>query len=430
MNRKETKISKDIKINKKSARKNYSNQAGITLIALVVTIVVLLILAGVSTNILFSDSGLIEKAQDSGLKIRAAQVEEVVANWKQSNFINSSINKQKETADKMLEDLLDKKLVTEDEINREQEIITIKKSNGNIVKEISYSDVEIVISKTPEKEKSRAVNLKVKSVKGITNIKTKEELIKYLKSLSDERKKEMLKENMVPFINKEDPTANCQTFEDVLKWMKNNKIIAEETENAFWNWVQSVKNVDGLTNVEAILGEQLEILYGDENTGEIKGYSVINPNEQISDTYIATENGTYTFKVQDLIMGKTYYKKVEVTNIDKTAIMRYKVTSTVTKYNDTLVMLSDGVHDKNVDFENAYIIYKGKKIEISKADFKTTDKGENCFSAECYNTCTGLIREGKMGDSKELLETTQTFILVKDGIEYEGQIYITKPIKW
>lgn len=404
-------------------------EKGITLIALVVTIVVLLILAGVSTNILFSDSGLIEKAQNSGLKIRAAQVEEVVANWKQSNFINSSINKQKETADKMLEDLISKKLVTEDEIDREQEKIIIKKKDGTIVKEISYSDIEIVISKTPEKEKSRAVNLKVKSVKGITNIKTKEELIKYLKSLSDERKKEMLKEKMVPFINKEDPTANCQTFEDVLKWMKNNKIIAEETENAFWNWVQSAKNVDGLTGVNAVLEAILEFLYGDENTGEIKGYSVINPNEQISDTYIATENGTYTFKVQDLIMGKTYYKKVEVTNIDKTAIIRYKVTSTVTKYNDTLVMLSDGVHGKNVDFENAYIIYKGKKIEISKSDFKTTDKGENCFSAECYNTCTGLISEGKMGDSKELLETTQTFILVKDGIEYEGQIYITEPKK-
>lgn len=404
-------------------------EKGITLIALVVTIVVLLILAGVSTNILFSDSGLIEKAQNSGLKIRAAQVEEVVANWKQSNFINSSINKQKETADKMLEDLISKKLVTEDEIDKEQEKIIIKKKDGTIIKEISYSDVEIVISKTPEKEKSRAVNLKVKSVKGITNIKTKEELIKYLKSLSDERKKEMLKEKMVPFINKEDPTANCQTFEDVLKWMKNNKIIAEETENAFWNWVQSAKNVDGLTGVNAVLEAILEFLYGDENTGEIKGYSVINPNEQISDTYIATENGTYTFKVQDLIMGKTYYKKVEVTNIDKTAIIRYKVTSTVTKYNDTLVMLSDGVHGKNVDFENAYIIYKGKKIEISKSDFKTTDKGENCFRAECYNTCTGLISEGKMGDSKELLETTQTFILVKDGIEYEGQIYITEPKK-
>lgn len=68
MNRKETKISKDIKINKKSARKNYSNQAGITLIALVVTIVVLLILAGVSLNAIFSDSGIIQKAKDAQTK--------------------------------------------------------------------------------------------------------------------------------------------------------------------------------------------------------------------------------------------------------------------------------------------------------------------------------------------------------------------------
>ena len=406
-------------------------EKGITLIALVVTIVVLLILAGVSTNILFSDSGLIEKAQNSGLKIRAAQVEEVVANWKQSNFINTSINESKEDADKMLEDLISKKLVTEDEIDREQEKIIIKKKDGTIVKEISYSDVEIVISKTPEKEKSGTVNLKVESVKGVTmpNMKTKGEVIKYLKSLSDERKKEMLKEQMVPFINKGDSTANCQTFEDVLKWMKNKEFIAEETENAFWNWTQSVDKVEGLTNVEAILGKQLEFLYLDKSTGEIIGYSVINPDEQISGTYIATENGTYTFKIQDLITGKTYYKKVEVTNIDKTAIMRYKVTSTVAEYNHTLVMLSDVVDDKNVDFENAYIIYKGKKIEISKSDFKTTDKGENCFSAECYYTCTDLVREGKMGDRKELLETTQTFILVKDGFEYEGQIYITEPIK-
>lgn len=66
-----------------------------------------------------------------------------------------------------------------------------KEKDGTIVKEISYSDVEIVISKTPEKEKSGTVNLKVESVKGVTmpNIKTKEEVIKYLKSLSDERKK-------------------------------------------------------------------------------------------------------------------------------------------------------------------------------------------------------------------------------------------------
>lgn len=405
-------------------------EKGITLIALVVTIVVLLILAGVSTNILFSDSGLIEKAQNSGLKIRAAQVEEVVANWKQSNFINSSINKQKETADKMLEDLISKKLVTEDEIDKEQEKIIIKKKDGTIIKEISYSDVEIVISKTPENEKARAVKLKVESVKGITNIKTKEDLIKYLKSLSDERKKEMLKENMVPFINKEDPTANCQTFEDVLKWMKGKEIIDNETEDAFWNYVQSeMPDDDGFTKVEIFLIEILRNLYYDETTGTMPGYAIINPDEQASSTYYATENGTYTFKVQELITGKTYSKKIEVTNIDKTIQQRYEVTSTVNQErNRTNIMLNDLIENKNVNFDKAYIIYDDRKIEISEGDIKKINENK-MYVNDIYNTFYSNF--GFNNDEIEkVYNTTQTFILVKDGIEYEGQIYITEPKKW
>lgn len=404
-------------------------EKGITLIALVVTIVVLLILAGVSTNVLFSDSGLIEKAQDSGLKIRAAQVEEVVANWKQSNFINSSINKQKETADKMLEDLLDKKLVTEDEIDKEQEKIIIKKKDGTIIKEISYSDVEIVISKTPEKEKSGAVNLKVKSVKGITNIKTKEELIKYLKSLSDERKKEMLKEKMVPFINKEDPTANCQTFEDVLKWMKNKEIIAEETENAFWNWTQSVNKVEGLTNVEAILGEQLEFLYLDKSTGEIIGYSVINPDEQISGTYIATENGTYTFKIQDLITGKTYYKKVEVTNVDANMPAYEAKSIEPEKGRGTYAFLYNLRLEQDTTFQNAYIIYENEKIDVSSLiGERSLENGEkaNLIWTSLINRY--LFEIGKTDGDLSLGGKIQHIILVKDKIEYPANIRFENPI--
>ena len=56
---------KKIKTNKKIKRKVYSNQTGITLVALVVTIVVLLILAGVSISTLFGDSGIIEKAEEA-----------------------------------------------------------------------------------------------------------------------------------------------------------------------------------------------------------------------------------------------------------------------------------------------------------------------------------------------------------------------------
>ena len=49
---------KKIKVNKKLRRKVYLNQKGITLIALVVTIAVLLILAGVTISQVFSDDGL------------------------------------------------------------------------------------------------------------------------------------------------------------------------------------------------------------------------------------------------------------------------------------------------------------------------------------------------------------------------------------
>ena len=49
-------------------KRNYLKQNGITLIALIVTIVILLILAGVTLNAVFSDNGIIKKAQDAQTK--------------------------------------------------------------------------------------------------------------------------------------------------------------------------------------------------------------------------------------------------------------------------------------------------------------------------------------------------------------------------
>lgn len=45
---------------------------GITLIALVVTIVILLILAGITINLVFSDNGIIKKAQEAANKTQEA----------------------------------------------------------------------------------------------------------------------------------------------------------------------------------------------------------------------------------------------------------------------------------------------------------------------------------------------------------------------
>ena len=54
------------------------NQRGITLIALVVTIIVLIILAGISINFLLGDNGIIKKAQDAGIAQQKAELIEKI----------------------------------------------------------------------------------------------------------------------------------------------------------------------------------------------------------------------------------------------------------------------------------------------------------------------------------------------------------------
>ena len=53
-------------------------QSGITLVALVVTIVVLLILAGVSINLVLGENGLITQAKDAREQTKSAEVNEKV----------------------------------------------------------------------------------------------------------------------------------------------------------------------------------------------------------------------------------------------------------------------------------------------------------------------------------------------------------------
>ena len=69
-------------------KRNYLKEKGITLIALVVTIVVLLILAGVTINAVFSDNGIIGKAQDAQNKAN----ESVQKDLEQINALENWIN--------------------------------------------------------------------------------------------------------------------------------------------------------------------------------------------------------------------------------------------------------------------------------------------------------------------------------------------------
>ena len=73
-------------------KRNYLKETGITLIALVVTIVVLLILAGVSINALFGDNGIIEKAKEAQNKMDQAAENDLNALNELNEWLDSKIN--------------------------------------------------------------------------------------------------------------------------------------------------------------------------------------------------------------------------------------------------------------------------------------------------------------------------------------------------
>ena len=67
--------------------KKLKQNKAITLIALVVTIVVLLILAGVSIQLLLDDNGIIAKSKEAKLNTRISEIETEIGMWKQENFM-------------------------------------------------------------------------------------------------------------------------------------------------------------------------------------------------------------------------------------------------------------------------------------------------------------------------------------------------------
>ena len=73
-------------------KRNYQKQSGITLIALVITIAVLLILAAVSISALFGDSGIIDRAKDAQNETNQATERDKKEIKELSNWLDSKIN--------------------------------------------------------------------------------------------------------------------------------------------------------------------------------------------------------------------------------------------------------------------------------------------------------------------------------------------------
>ncbi len=81
---------------KKIMKTKIKQEKGITLIALVITIVVLLILAGVSINAIFSENGIINKAKDAQNKMNQATQNDLIGLNELDKLISSLTDKTTE----------------------------------------------------------------------------------------------------------------------------------------------------------------------------------------------------------------------------------------------------------------------------------------------------------------------------------------------
>ena len=104
-------------MNQKNLFKGKEN--GITLIALVITIIVLLILAGVAISMLSGENGILKRAGEAKEETRFAQIEEIIKLWKTENEIYTIIGEDTvQNLDQVLNDLESENLITSEERNQ------------------------------------------------------------------------------------------------------------------------------------------------------------------------------------------------------------------------------------------------------------------------------------------------------------------------
>ena len=449
--------------NKKFFCKLNKSDKGITLIALVITIIVLLILAGVTIATLMGDNGILTKATEAKDEQADGTVKEAMALlWNEYQLeIKSSSNEGVKESTKIASTeirkiqgeetnylattatsfwdflLTDKKVINDDGIVDVEKLTgqTLDKGNGadgvtdvykierneekneytlkycvkageeeNIwnVTETSTSgssgetsEVNIVISKTPENEPSGGVLLKVEEVQGLENIDLNSINVD---ELEENKKKDLIKKADI-YISNNLYGGNYQDFNEILEEF------FDGVEQKYW---------DAIGDIDSYLKDSInQIIESGEES--LPTYTIINPDGEVSDTYGVSANGKYTFIIKDIDTGKTYQETVDVTNIDTS--LEYYIYATDTGK----ICLCD--KSKNpVDFQNAYIIYNGERIDITSCIRKYND--ESFGSLDQGNVSDTLRDMGIIGDYSQINNTVQLFELIKDGKSYFGVVRI------
>ena len=261
--------------------------------------------------------------------------------------------------------------------------------------EIVTDGVNIVISKTPESEPSGGVILKVEKVEGLDEDIILDDID--INSLSEDEKKDIIKKIEIYGANNFDGT-NYKSFNELIE----NEF--EGNEQIFWQ--------EYIGDLDECIEYRINYLKESEMTS-VPCYVSINPDSEVSDTYIATENNIYTFTIVDIVTGETYEKVVEVTNVDINSV-NYYVENYGTPVSDQVALFNKETN-MPTKFEKAYIYHEGKIIDITKCIIE-----ENGI----YSIYGWDIHQQKIGIENG---EEKTFILIKDGISYIGNAIVCWP---
>ena len=139
--------------------------SGVTLIALIITIIVLLILAGVTIAMIMGDNGILNQAANASEKTRIGQIQEQVDLWNSEKEIGKTSDEKVTSENDFLQNLKDNGIVKEEEIDRENQIITIGEteiyygtgSNLTDVYVALYSDGTLVFNNVDEFDESLVI---------------------------------------------------------------------------------------------------------------------------------------------------------------------------------------------------------------------------------------------------------------------------------
>ncbi len=140
---------------------------GITLMALVITIIVLLILAGISIVSLTGNNGILEKTNISKEETRGATIEERKNLWKANQTVDTIIGKTTEKIANLLEELEEEALITTEERRIIEEDGQITIGNRTII--FGVDGIKGQIIETINKNKDKDGNINYEELKNDLN---------------------------------------------------------------------------------------------------------------------------------------------------------------------------------------------------------------------------------------------------------------------